>query len=205
MSSDEQVKGEVVAEEVAADPITETEVYPTVEGEEPEAPVEEVDELTELKRERDEYLDLAQRSRAEFDNYRRRAARDAEDAERRGRAELARALLPALDNLERALQVAGVEVSELVAPAEPESREVSAAEAFAEGVALVHRELLASLDRAGIEAFDPAGDRFDPSSHEAISTRPADGTESGVVVETLDRGYRIGEALIRPARVVVSS
>ena len=182
-----------------------------------EAAVEQdLDSLVDdLKRERDEYLGLAQRARADFDNYRRRAARDAEDAERRGKGALAKGLVPAIDNLERALIAAGVKLDGHPAASpddsgrdeqEPSSREVSAHEALAAGVALVHRELVGALEAAGIESFDPLGTPFDPSLHEAISTRPAaDGEQPNVVAETLQRGYRVGETLIRPARVVVTA
>lgn len=166
----------------------------------------DLDELVgELTRERDEYLELAQRARADFDNYRRRSARESEAAERRGKADLARAVLPAVDNLERALVAAGVDLSGGGESA-PESREVSAHEALAAGVALVHGELTRALSAAGVESFDPQGQSFDPSVHEALSTRPAaDGEQANVVAETLQRGYRVGETLIRPARVVVTA
>ena len=183
---------------------------------EEQAVEQDLDALVEdLKRERDEYLDLAQRARADFDNYRRRSARDAEDAERRGKAELARAVLPAVDNLERALVAAGVSLdgspgADPEGPGreaeEPASREVSAHEALAAGVALVHGELVRALSAAGVESFDPSGEPFDPSLHEALSTRPAnDGEEANLVAETLQRGYRVGDTLIRPARVVVTA
>ncbi len=161
--------------------------------------------LNDVTRERDEYLELAQRARADFDNYRRRAARDAEEAERRGTAGLARDLLPAIDNLERALQAVGYRSAPEDA-SEPESREVSAHEALAAGVALVQDELARALASAGVEVFDPSGEVFDPNTCEALSTRPAtDGEDANTVVETLQRGYRLGETLIRPARVVVAS
>lgn len=171
----------------------------TTGPEQPEAPEETVEEqarevageldalVADLRRERDEYLDLAQRAKADFENYRKRATREAEGAERRGRAALARELLPSIDNLERALAAAddGSEV--------------------ARGVELVHRELGATLQRAGVEPYDPAGERFDPALHEAVSTRPADGAaEAGTIVETLERGYRLEGQVLRPARVVVS-
>jgi molecular chaperone GrpE len=161
--------------------------------------------LADVERQRDEYLELAQRTKADFENYRRRAARDAEEAGRRARSSLAAELLPALDSLERALQAAGIDpgVGDGSDPEEPSSREVSAHEALAEGVDLVLRELRGTLARAGVEAFDPVGDRFDPAWHEALSTQPGDG-ESGLVLETLDKGYRLDGQLIRPARVVVS-
>jgi molecular chaperone GrpE len=142
--------------------------------------------VADVTRERDEYLELAQRTKADFENYRKRAARDAEQAERRGKASLARELVPALDNLERALRAADDD-SEL-----------------ARGVALVRGELEETLKRAGVEAYDPVGERFDPAWHEALATRPADGDDSGVVIETVERGYRLDGQVLRPARVVVS-
>jgi molecular chaperone DnaK len=161
--------------------------------------------LDDVRRERDEYLGLAQRAKADFENYRKRSAREATDAERRGKATLARELVPAIDNLERALRAAGVDpASELDAAGAPDSDERSPHEALARGVALVLGELQATLARAGVEAYDPVGERFDPSWHEALQTRPVDGTESGVVVQTLERGYRLDGQVLRAARVVVS-
>jgi len=164
--------------------------------------------LAELERERDEYLDLAQRTRAELENFRKRSARESSDAERRGRAHVARGLVPAVDNLERALQAAGVDLDPASATESPDpaSREVSAHEALAAGVALVHGEIVGALRAAGVESFDPAGEKFDPNRHEALSARPAaNGEEVGVVAETIQRGYELGDVLIRPARVVVTS
>jgi molecular chaperone GrpE len=143
-------------------------------------------DLTATKRERDEYLELAQRTRADFDNYRKRVAKDTAEATRRGKAELARELVPVLDNLERALEAAEGDG------------------ALAKGVGLVRDELRAILERAGVEAYDPAGERFDPSWHEAISTRSEEGTPAGTVLETLERGYRLDGQVLRAARVVVS-
>ncbi|MET0730278.1 MAG: nucleotide exchange factor GrpE [Solirubrobacterales bacterium] len=148
---------------------------------------EELEELVAgLRAERDEYLDLAQRAKADFENYRKRAARESADAERRAKAALARELVPSVDNLERALSAA------------------EAGSEVARGVELVHGELQATLARAGVESYDATGERFDPTVHEAISTRTADGVEAGTVVETLERGYRLDGQVLRPARVVVS-
>jgi molecular chaperone GrpE len=147
---------------------------------------EDLDALGEVKRERDEYLELAQRTRADFENYRKRVAKEASEARARGKAELARELLPAIDNLERALQASAEE------------------EPLAKGVALVLDELRAKLRDAGVEAYDPVGERFDPELHEALSTRAEEGTGAGVVVETVDKGYRLNGQVLRPARVVVS-
>lgn len=152
------------------------------------------DPLADARRERDEYLALAQRARADFENFRRRAAAQSAEAEQRGRATLARNLLPAIDNLQRALEAAGVD------PSSPDD----AGDGLGKGVALVYNELLAALERDGVVQFDPAGEPFDPTLHEAISTAPAEGVESGTVLETLERGYRLDKQVIRPARVVVS-
>jgi molecular chaperone GrpE len=164
----------------------------------------DLDELGEAKRERDEYLELAKRTRADFENYRKRVAKESAEAAARGKAELARGLIPVIDNLERALQAAGVDPG-TGPPAEAPTEEVSAHEALARGVALVHQELRSNLDSAGVEAYDPVGDRFDPAFHEALSTRPDDGTTAGVVLETLEKGYRLDGQVLRPARVVVSA
>jgi molecular chaperone GrpE len=167
---------------------------------------EDLDELGLAKRERDEYLELAQRTKADFDNYRKRVAAEAREAEGRGRAQLARELIPVLDNLERAVGAAGVDPDALDGAAEDApSEEVSARDALARGVALVLRELRSTLERAGVQAYDPAGERFDPAWHEALSTRPAaEGGEPGLVLETLERGYRLDGQVLRPARVIVS-
>jgi molecular chaperone GrpE len=162
-------------------------------------------ELEVAVRERAEYLDLAQRARAELENYRRRVSGEAQTAERRGRAAVARDLIPALDNLERALVAAGVDPEGSSAPSnEPISQEVSAQVALAEGVGLVYRELRDGLRRAGVEAFDPVGEKFDPNHHEAIATGAADGVAPGHVVEVLEKGYALGDTVLRPARVIVS-
>jgi molecular chaperone GrpE len=161
--------------------------------------------LSDVKRERDEYLALAQRAKADFENYRKRAAREASDAERRGRASAARELIGPIDNLERALLAAGIDPNATrTVDGEAPSEEVSATEALARGLALVYVELQAALARTGIESYDPSGERFDPASSEAISTRSEDGAQAGTVVETLERGYRLGDQVLRPARVVVA-
>jgi molecular chaperone GrpE len=149
----------------------------------------DLDELGMAKRERDEYLELAQRTKADFENYRKRVARETSEALARGKADLARQLLPALDNLERAL----------AAGSDP-----SAHDALVEGVGMVRDELHNRLEAAGVEAFDPTGERFDPQLHEALSTMPSEGTDSGVVLETVEKGYRLNGQVLRAAKVVVS-
>jgi molecular chaperone GrpE len=150
--------------------------------------------VDDVARERDEYLELAQRTKADFENYRKRMAAEIQAASVRGKVELAAQLIGVIDNLERALAAAGVEPGGEEAPAEP----------LAEGFFLTYRELCAALGRAGIESFDPTGERFDPTRHEALQKMPVEGSEPGTVVETMQKGYLLGEQLIRPARVVVS-
>jgi molecular chaperone GrpE len=157
--------------------------------------------LAETKRERDEYLELARRARADFENYRKRAAREAAEAERRGRSALARELVPVLDNLERALRAAGIDPDS--EPAEGEEGGGNGG-GLSHGVRLVFRELRATLERAGVEAYDPTGEKFDPSWHEALATRAADGAEAGTILETVEKGYRLDGNVLRAARVIVS-
>jgi molecular chaperone GrpE len=145
------------------------------------------DEVARLQAERDEYLALAQRAQADFENYRKRAAKEAAAAGDRAKGGLVRELLPVVDNLERAL--ASAEESE---------------QHLAEGVRLVHSELVAVLQRNGIEPFDPTGEPFDPEVHEALSTQPADGADPGIVVDVMEKGYKLNGTVLRPARVVVS-
>jgi molecular chaperone GrpE len=144
----------------------------------------------------DEYLALAQRKQAEFENFRKRAARDSAAASERGAAKLASALLPAIDNLERALQHAPQDADT------PSAAE--AVDGFVTGVRHVHTDLIAALQRSGIEQYSPEGETFDPNRHEAIAQQPIEGAEPGTVVEVYQRGYRAGETVVRPARVVVA-
>jgi molecular chaperone GrpE len=154
------------------------------------------DDLTVARRERDEYLTLAQRTQADFENYRKRAARDAAAAGERAKSGLVRELLPVVDNLERAL--------DSVAAGERGDEGGQPAEHLADGVRLVHSELVAVLARNGVEAFDPRGEKFDPELHEALSMRSEDGAEPGTVLDVVEKGYRLNGAVLRPARVVVS-
>jgi molecular chaperone GrpE len=149
--------------------------------------------LEETKRERDEYLELARRTKADFENYRKRVDREAARAEARGRARLARELLSVLDNLERALGAA-----------EPADGDAAQSD-IAEGVRLVYEELAAILANAGVEAYEPAGEEFDPELHEAMMTKPAPAEDAGKVLEVLAKGYRLNGELLRPARVVVGA
>jgi molecular chaperone GrpE len=150
----------------------------------------DLDELVAVARQRDDYLALAQRTQADFENYRKRVARESVLAQERGVAKLAKELLPAIDNLDRALAAAATD------------------DPLLDGVRLVRSELSAALARLGVESFSPLGQTFDPAVHEAMATvpQPAEGgADSGLVVEVYQPGYRLGESIIRPARVVVAA
>jgi molecular chaperone GrpE len=149
----------------------------------------DLDELVDIAAKRDEYLALAQRTQADFENYRKRVARESALAKERGVAKLAKELLPALDNLDRALEAADQD------------------DPLLQGVRLVRSEFSDALARLGIQSYAPVGEAFDPELHEAMASvpQPEDGAESGTVVEVYQPGYRLGEQVIRPARVVVAA
>jgi molecular chaperone GrpE len=166
---------------------------PTSEGEDHEDKLaSDLEELAAKAQKAQEYLDLAQRTKADFENYRKRAARDAAAAQERGITKLARELLPAVDTLDRALDAAVTTGGE------------DGTQALIDGIKLVHADVLAAFSRAGIERFSPEGEPFDPQRHEAVAQQPVEGAEQGTVVEVYQRGYRLGDAVIRPARVVVA-
>ena len=144
--------------------------------------------LADAEQQKEEYLELARRTKADFENFRKRAAADVQAAQSRGKVAVAREVIDAVDNLERALEAADGD-----------------GHALREGVQMVLSGLRETLSRNGVEAVDPKGEKFDPTQHEALSTQPVEGTESGVVVEVLQKGYALGDQLVRPARVVVSA
>ena len=156
-----------------------------VEEPEPEAPA--LDPLAAVTAERDEYLDLVQRVQADFENYRKRSVREQERLVAHAHERLVRELLPVLDDLERALEAAERhEEAQLV-----------------EGVKLVERSLRASLAKEGLAEIDTDGP-FDPHVHEALLTQPSDASVSGSILEVVQRGYRFGDRVVRPARVIVA-
>jgi len=148
--------------------------------------------LADAEAKRDEYLDIARRTKADFENFKKRMTAEVQAASTRGKLQMARDVVPVLDDLERALQAAGLD---------PEG---DSEDGLAHGVLLVFRGLRETLTRNGIEQVDPKGERFDPTQHEALSTIPVESVDSGIVVEVMQKGYRFEDQLIRPARVVVS-
>lgn len=166
---------------------------PPAEGEDGGAVEKDLDALlADAEAKKDEYLEIARRAQADFENYRKRMAAEVQAAAVRGKAQLAAEVVPVLDDLERALQAAGLD---------PEG---DSDDGLAHGVILVFRGLREGLERHGIEVVDPKGEKFDPNAHEALSTLAVEGTEPGVVVEVMQKGYRFDGHLVRPARVVVS-
>jgi molecular chaperone GrpE len=143
--------------------------------------------LEALAAERDEYLNDLKRVAAEFENYRKRAARDQAGFAERANERLVKDLLPVLDDLGRALQAA-------------EQHEEAKLE---EGVRLVHRQLAELLRKEGLAEIETDG-KFDPHVHEALLTQPSEAPE-GTVIDVVQKGYRLGERVLRPARVVVAA
>jgi len=162
------------------------EVPPTTEA---PAPTESElgERIAELERERDSYLNDLQRVAAEFDNYRKRVVRDQESLVARAHERLVKELLPVVDDLERALEAA----------AEHEEGKLE------EGVRLVHRNLADALAREGLAEIETNG-RFDPHVHEALLSQPSD-AEEGSVIDVVQKGYKLGDRVLRPARVVVAA
>ena len=168
----------------------------------------EVEALAKVEAERDEYLADLQRVAAEFENYRKRAAREQGRLIAHAHERLVRELLPILDDLERAAKPPirdterdrGNRVE--VPPTELDATE-SEYEALVEGVALVERSLRKALEKEGLVEIATDGP-FDPHVHEALLTKAQDGAEPGSVLEVVQRGYRVGEKVVRPARVIVA-
>ena len=148
---------------------------------------EELDPVARAERERDDHLDQLRRLAAEFDNYKKRMAREHEELRQRAAERLLHDLLPVLDDLERA----------------PGAFETAEHEAIADGVSLVHRALWTLLEREGVAELDPTGELFDPHRHEALLSQPADVPE-GTILEVIQKGFLLGDRVLRPARVVVA-
>ncbi len=147
-----------------------------------------VGRLADAEAKRDEYLGDLQRLAADFDNYRKRVLREQEAFAGRASARLVERLLPVVDDLERALDAA-------------EHHEQAK---VIEGVRLTHDALLATLQAEGLEEIEAEG-VFDPHVHEALLSQPAEGVEPGSILQVVQRGYRLGDTVLRPARVIVAA
>ncbi len=150
----------------------------------------ELDRIAELELERDSYLDHLRRLAADFDNYKKRQARLAEQQTAQAGARILRALLPVLDDLERSLD---------------ELAKAGVDESLRRGVALTASALRDVLAREGLAEIAPEGGTFDPREHEALVAQPSTEVAEGTVLAVVQAGWRLGEHVLRPARVVVAT
>lgn len=146
-------------------------------------------ELEALRAQADEYLDGWQRARAEFANYKKRVEREQEDSRGRATAAILAKILPIADDLDRALRDQ---------PGQDDAR------AWAQGIELIQRKLEAILEAEGVETIPAEGQAFDPELHEAVTYEENDDHNEGQVIEVIQKGYRLGERVLRPARVRVA-
>jgi molecular chaperone GrpE len=145
--------------------------------------------LADLLKERDELKELLLRRSAEFDNFRKRTDRERQTLAEAAAADLIEELLPLVDNLERAIR----------ADAGPDG-----AATYRRGVDLIHQQLLELLRKRGVRPIDVAGALFDPHYHQAVSHEPVAGHRDGEIIEEFQRGYMLGDRLLRPSMVKVA-
>lgn len=147
-------------------------------------------ELEAARNEAAEQRDRALRAQADFDNFRKRVTRERDDERRRAGERLVGELLPVMDNLERAIEHAasGGDLKHLLA-----------------GVQAVHTQMIGVLAKEGVAVIDPEGERFDPTKHQAVSQGEDLSVPEGTVIDVFQKGYALGERVVRPAMVVVSS
>jgi molecular chaperone GrpE len=150
----------------------------------------EAEKLQKLAAERDQYLDMAQRLRAEFENYQKRSQKDREQERRYACGPLIYDLLPVFDNLERALQAA---------------QQAGEQGALVQGVGMVQTQFLEQLKRHGITRIDAEGKPFDPNLHQAVMQKPSAGMPPNTVVQVLEQGFLNHDRVLRPAKVIVST
>ena len=178
MNEQEMKQQEIPAEEIAAEEIP--------QAAETEAEVIDIPALQAAAAKADEYLALAQRTQADFDNFRRRNESVRADAMTEGQRSVVKVMLPVLDNLERALATPAGE-----------------GDALRTGLEMTHKQMLAVLEKLGVTAVNRVGEVFDPNLEEAIMQAPADAGEPGTVAMVLQKGYLMGSYLIRAAMVQV--
>jgi molecular chaperone GrpE len=152
-------------------------------------PMPQVDSSGDLAAELEKYKDAALRARAELDNYRKRVAREKEDAIRYANNSLLESLLPILDNFDLGLEAA---------------KTASDASGIVQGLEMVRKQMEDFLREHGVEIVNAVGNPFDPNLHEAVAHEPSSDVADGAVVRQLRRGFKLKDRLIRPASVVVS-
>ncbi|MBI4233908.1 MAG: nucleotide exchange factor GrpE [Chloroflexi bacterium] len=149
------------------------------------------EQLEEAERERAQFKNLLQRVQADFSNYRRRMGEERDGIQKGANAQLIQKLLPALDDLERALSPGPTQEGDSESP-------------FREGVQLISRKLLGALGEAGVQTIEPRGVPFDPWEHEAVSYQETSQYPEGQVLQLLQKGYRLHGRVLRPALVAVA-
>ncbi|HVE16294.1 MAG TPA: nucleotide exchange factor GrpE [Chthoniobacterales bacterium] len=159
------------------------------EAETDETTTPEAPELQALRDDFEKFKDLYVRSQADLDNYRKRAAREIEDARRYANLSLLERLLPVLDNFELGLDAA---------------RQSGGSEGILQGMSMVQKQLQDFLRESGVEAIEAVGTTFDPNIHEALGQEPSDEAAEGIVTRQLRRGYKLKDRLLRPSAVMVS-
>lgn len=187
LKGDAPLSGSTVAEAVQA--VQAVEAAKDAMSAEVVEKVEVIDPLEELRAENAKLKDGWMRSAADFDNFRKRSRREVEDARKSGREELLRQILPVFDNLERGVQSA---------------QRATDAKAVADGLAMVMKQLIDTLERVGIQRVRAVGQPFDPSMHEAIQQLESSEHPPGTVVGEVQAGYMQGDRLVRAAMVIVA-
>jgi molecular chaperone GrpE len=182
--------------EVSTEETDSRETDPAPSGDDPAQGVDlEVSELNRqvdaLSKERASLFDQLLRRQAEFENYRKRADRERQDLYQRARAEVLIELLPVLDNFERALVSL--------------ERSGGDADALRHGVELIHKQLKDALTKLGVQPLETVGQTFDPHIHEAVTIEPTDEHKENTIIEEFERGYKMGDRLLRPAKVKVAA
>ena len=162
-----------------------------------ERPRAETDEaLSALQKERDALKEQFLRAVADFDNYRKRIDRERRELSEYAAADVLLELLPVIDNFERALHASG--------PAEAGHHAAGDIEPFRKGVELIHKQMLDLLRKRGVVPIEALGADFDPNVHQAVIHEPSDEHREGEVMQEMQRGYKLGERLLRPAMVKVA-
>lgn len=152
--------------------------------------MDDLEKLRKLAGERDQYLDMLLRNKAEFENYQKRNQKDREQERRYLAGAMALDLLPVIDNLNRALEAA---------------KQAGEQGPLAQGVAMVQTQFFEMLKRQGITRIEAAGKPFDPNQHQAVMQQPAPEVEANTVLQVLDQGFMHHDRVLRPAKVIVST
>ncbi|MDD6681650.1 MAG: nucleotide exchange factor GrpE [Clostridiales bacterium] len=188
MAFNKKKNAEAEAPEVAQEetPVEENQAEAETEAEtEAEARPQEESALEKAQAQAEEYLNLAQRVQADFENYRRRTKATRAEAYEDGAREVIKQLLPVVDNLERAIA------------------QETTDEAMATGVKMVYRQLMDALEKRGVSVIDRPGEKFDPNLENAVMQGTTDEGEPGTVCAVLQKGYKLGEFVLRHAMVKV--